>query len=191
MISKSGIIQALMGSIALLATLPAFALQTIAVINNASVSAAISDKDFNKVLVQGDRIQNVIGTPNAYIIQTDNILGQIYIRPLQTQPFVLNISTEQGNAYQVILHVTHGAPDTVQLQPPVVTPAQAADWESATPYEDTLIRLIRDMATGGFPEYLKSERIELLHQLLDDLLLRDIAVRFGVRDVKSLQNLAI
>lgn len=47
------------------------------------------------------------------------------------------------------------------------------------------------LAMGGFPEYLKSERIELLHQLLDDLLLRDIAVRFGVRDVKSLQNLAI
>jgi uncharacterized protein len=44
---------------------------------------------------------------------------------------------------------------------------------------------------GGFPEYLKTRRSELLHQLFDDLLLRDIAVRYGVRDVKSLQNLAI
>ena len=44
---------------------------------------------------------------------------------------------------------------------------------------------------GGFPEYLKSRRQELLHQLLHDLLLRDIAVRYGVRDIKSLQNLAV
>ncbi|UJP64954.1 ATP-binding protein [Mongoliitalea daihaiensis] len=47
------------------------------------------------------------------------------------------------------------------------------------------------MSLGGFPEYLKSKRQELLHQLLDDILLRDIAVRYRVRDVKSLQNLAI
>ncbi|WP_217349163.1 ATP-binding protein [Algoriphagus sp. A40] len=47
------------------------------------------------------------------------------------------------------------------------------------------------LTSGGFPEYLKSGRAELLHQLFDDLLLRDIAVRYGIRDVKSLQNLAI
>jgi uncharacterized protein len=44
---------------------------------------------------------------------------------------------------------------------------------------------------GGFPEHLKTGRSELLHQLFDDLLMRDIAVRYGVEDVKSLQNLAI
>ncbi|MDN3689107.1 ATP-binding protein [Cyclobacterium jeungdonense] len=44
---------------------------------------------------------------------------------------------------------------------------------------------------GGFPEYIKSEKIELLHQLFDDLLLRDITVRYGVRDFRSLQHLAM
>ncbi|AFL82760.1 putative ATPase (AAA+ superfamily) [Belliella baltica DSM 15883] len=47
------------------------------------------------------------------------------------------------------------------------------------------------LSLGGFPEYLKSRKQELLHQFLDDLLLRDIAVRYGVRDIKSLQNLAV
>ena len=50
---------------------------------------------------------------------------------------------------------------------------------------------IEYITSGGFPEYLKTGRTELLHHLLDDLLLRDIAVRYGVRDVKSLQNLTI
>lgn len=50
---------------------------------------------------------------------------------------------------------------------------------------------LKYLNSGGFPEYLKTGRSELLHQLFDDLLMRDIAVRYGVRDVKSLQNLAI
>ncbi|MEX2566807.1 MAG: ATP-binding protein, partial [Cyclobacteriaceae bacterium] len=44
---------------------------------------------------------------------------------------------------------------------------------------------------GGFPEFLINERLEILHQLFDDLLLRDITVRYGVRDFRSLQHLAI
>ncbi len=44
---------------------------------------------------------------------------------------------------------------------------------------------------GGFPEFIKTGRLELLHQLFDDLLLRDIAVRYGVRDIKSLKSLSV
>ena len=47
------------------------------------------------------------------------------------------------------------------------------------------------LKVGGFPEFIKTGRLELLHQLFDDLLLRDIAVRYGVRDIKSLQNLSV
>lgn len=45
--------------------------------------------------------------------------------------------------------------------------------------------------TGGFPEYIKSKETDILHQLLNDILIRDIAVRYGVRDVKTLQQLAL
>jgi predicted AAA+ superfamily ATPase len=44
---------------------------------------------------------------------------------------------------------------------------------------------------GGFPEYLKTEYSLLLNQLLDDILYRDIAVRYGVRDIVSLRKLAV
>lgn len=47
------------------------------------------------------------------------------------------------------------------------------------------------MKIGGFPEYVKAENDDILHQLFEDILVRDIAVRFGVRDVKSLQRLAL
>ncbi len=47
------------------------------------------------------------------------------------------------------------------------------------------------MAAGGFPEYVKSGLEEIMHHLFEDILVRDIAVRYGVRDVRTLQRLAL
>ena len=47
------------------------------------------------------------------------------------------------------------------------------------------------MQTGGFPEYLKTGNNEILSTLFDDILVRDIVVRYGIRDIKSLQRLAL
>ena len=47
------------------------------------------------------------------------------------------------------------------------------------------------MEIGGFPEYVKTEDEDILHQLFEDILVRDIAVRYGVRDVKTLKRLAL
>ena len=44
---------------------------------------------------------------------------------------------------------------------------------------------------GGFPEYLKTENTEILTQLQSDILYRDIAVRYGIRDVSSLRRLYV
>ncbi|MDR1653851.1 MAG: ATP-binding protein [Prevotellaceae bacterium] len=45
------------------------------------------------------------------------------------------------------------------------------------------------LATGGFPEVVKSGNGEILQFLLEDILNRDIAVRYGVRDVAALKRL--
>ena len=47
------------------------------------------------------------------------------------------------------------------------------------------------LSTGGVPEYVKSGYVGILNHLFDDILTRDIAVRYGIRDVKTLQNLAL
>lgn len=44
---------------------------------------------------------------------------------------------------------------------------------------------------GGFPEFLRYRRAEILQELFKDILVRDIAVRYGVRDVHALQELAL
>ncbi len=47
------------------------------------------------------------------------------------------------------------------------------------------------MKKGGFPEYLKTGQQEILSLLFDDIITRDIVVRYGIRDVKSLQRVAL
>jgi predicted AAA+ superfamily ATPase len=51
--------------------------------------------------------------------------------------------------------------------------------------------LDRYLEKGGFPEYLKTGNPDILTQLQKDILYRDIAVRYGIRDASSLHQLYI
>lgn len=53
-----------------------------------------------------------------------------------------------------------------------------------------LARFDAYLTMGGFPEYIKSGDQEYLQRTYDDLLYRDLIVRFGIRDVKSFKQLA-
>lgn len=44
---------------------------------------------------------------------------------------------------------------------------------------------------GGMPDYLRTGIDTYLNNLLDDILIRDVAIRFGLRDVNSLRQLAV
>lgn len=56
-------------------------------------------------------------------------------------------------------------------------------------YEKNIDAIEQYLVFGGFPEYLKSKNPEILRTLLDDILTRDIAVRFNIRDLRSLRRL--
>lgn len=44
---------------------------------------------------------------------------------------------------------------------------------------------------GGFPEYLEFKTVEILQSLFKDIIYRDIAVRYGIRNVKTLTDIAL
>ena len=44
---------------------------------------------------------------------------------------------------------------------------------------------------GGFPEFLKTDNIEILSFLIEDIIHRDIATRYAIRDVAGLKKLCI
>lgn len=47
------------------------------------------------------------------------------------------------------------------------------------------------LTLGGFPTYLNTRDITYLQQLFKDILYRDIIVRYGVRNVKSIESIAL
>lgn len=53
--------------------------------------------------------------------------------------------------------------------------------------ESTFLNYLRE---GGFPEYIKTGDEMQLVALYNDILIRDIVARYGIRDIKSLQRLA-
>ena len=50
---------------------------------------------------------------------------------------------------------------------------------------------LKYLKKGGFPEYLLYERTEILKRLFEDILMRDIVVRYGIKDVRSVKTLAV
>jgi predicted AAA+ superfamily ATPase len=44
---------------------------------------------------------------------------------------------------------------------------------------------------GGMPEYVKNQYPQIISNLLNDILIRDIAVRYGIREVDTLKKLAV
>src|SRR3989338_3108619 len=47
------------------------------------------------------------------------------------------------------------------------------------------------LQTGGLPEYLKNKQNYVLQELLKDVVIRDVAVRFGIRNSSLLKKIAI
>ena|SRR5260221_13312975 len=97
-----------------------FALQTKLVNDNETVSATVSQKDKTHVVVEGDRIASIHGTPNAYVYNNDDVLGQVYLMPTQAyaqKPFDLFITTESGKTYGLELTPNNNSGDTILLKP--------------------------------------------------------------------------
>ncbi|MBI2665767.1 ATP-binding protein [Candidatus Woesearchaeota archaeon] len=55
----------------------------------------------------------------------------------------------------------------------------------------SLIQFEEYFSTGGFPEYLKKENPNILHELLSDVIMKDIAIRFGIKNTVILNKIAI
>jgi len=57
---------------------------------------------------------------------------------------------------------------------------------SKNPSAETLDEYLQ---SGGFPEYLKTGNLDIITNLQNDILYRDIAVRYNLRDISSLRRL--
>ncbi len=66
------------------------------------------------------------------------------------------------------------------------------DWQDLYSEKISQITALFDqyLKNGGFPEFLKTQDVEYLKRTYEDILYKDILVRFNVREVKSFRELA-
>lgn len=69
-------------------------------------------------------------------------------------------------------------------------PFSYAEYLSFTEREKGAESLQAYMQKGGFPEYIKADNDEILFQVFNDILLRDIAVRYNIKQTQVLRALA-
>lgn len=70
-------------------------------------------------------------------------------------------------------------------------PFSYSEFLSFKGYVSTPENLKLYMQVGGFPEFIKSGDEDQLSTLFEDVLIRDIVARYGIKDIKSLHRLAI
>ena len=129
-------------------SLAAQSAQNVSVSDNQESSITLGSDDYNRVFVQGSRILQVRGDDNAYNIETDNVFGQVYIKPTGLNPFEIYVTTEGGQTYALTVHVTSGKRQDVGLLPSDTEKTKAATFESNTPYQQALVTLLRAMGNG-------------------------------------------
>jgi len=70
-------------------------------------------------------------------------------------------------------------------------PFSYTEYLEFTNQENNAEALRKYMLKGGFPEYLSSENEEILSQVFNDILLRDIAVRHQLKQIQIIRSLAV
>lgn len=77
----------------------AFASTTVTSDSNKRISIPISLDSVNRIVFSNDRISQVFGDEETYAIQSDETLGQIFLKPSElngTKPISLTITTEKN-----------------------------------------------------------------------------------------------
>lgn len=122
--------------------------QNVSVSDNQESAITLGSDDYNRLFVQGSRILQVRGDANAYNIETDNVFGQVYIKPTSLNPFEIYVTTEGGQTYALAVHAISGKRQDVGLLPADAQKTKAATFEDNTPYQQALVTLLRAMGNG-------------------------------------------
>lgn len=146
---KRGMLLCMLGLASIpLMSLAAQSAQNVSVADNQESTITLGSDDYNRLFVQGSRILQVRGDDNAYNIETDNVFGQVYIKPTSLNPFEIYVTTEGGQTYALAVHVVSGKRQDVGLLPADAQKTKAATFEDNTPYQQALVTLLRAMGNG-------------------------------------------
>lgn len=126
---------------------------TLSVRDNSDVTLNLSQSNYNRILMQNDKILDFAFPKNAMDIQRDKGDGSVYILPSNPNPFTLFLTTEAGHHFSVTVVSEDSLGKTIELVAPkmkatsnmakiapAITPKTTKD-----PHLDAMIEIINHM----------------------------------------------
>lgn len=138
-----------------------------------------------------ERLYNEIIARKTKVLFFDEIQivesWEIFVNQLLREDFLVYITGSNASLLSKELgtHLT-GRHFSTELFP--FSYAEFLKCKKLDPREDTFKEYTQK---GGMPDYLRTNYNKYLNDLLDDILIRDIAIRYNIRDVNSLRQLAV
>ncbi len=146
---------------AVLAPVPALAMQILEAADHAELAGEISATGVNRIALHGDRIARVVRSPDGYAVEHDAASGDLYLRSavagsvetgtgqaVRHDPVTLFVGTERGFTYRLTL--TPAARDSAQIliRNAAVPPAAAIPAPAGRdgPRVAAVVRLVRAVA---------------------------------------------
>lgn len=119
--------------------------------NNADVPLSLSQSNYNRLVVKGDKIAEVVFPEGAMAIKRDEQDGSAYVMLATQNPFTLFMTTESGRHFSVTVSGEDSLGKTIELVPTfagsIVTQTKPATPVVSTLEEQTLVSLINHMET--------------------------------------------
>ena len=137
------------------------------------------------------RLQQEIVKRNIKVLFFDEIQlvnkWEIFVHQLLREEYTIFVSGSNASLLSTELgtHLT-GRHVSMEMFPFSFTEYIA--FKNVKPSPDSVTAYLK---TGGFPECIKNESELILQNLMEDILIRDIAVRHAIRDVNALKQLAV
>ncbi len=137
-------------------------LQIKPILDDRKVIVSVGVDSLNRIAVQGDRIAQVFGLEDDFFMETDENLGQVFIRPKQKKIINLTIITEKHVTIDLQLLTENIQAETIILKPKPV-PANAELPQMSTDHANKVTALILAMARNkglnGFTENVTNKEI--------------------------------
>jgi len=115
--------------------------KTIPFTNNERLNITLSNKDINRIIVKGDKIQSING-PSGYYSAKNDQQGAAYINTFGESPFTFFISTLRGHSVSLLVHPSQLSGKTIILKP---NSQPDMHWEQSDSYQKNLAVLMAHM----------------------------------------------
>lgn len=124
--------------------------------DDTTLNVSISRNNLNRLFVRQDKITELKFPNNSLVLSggkegSIDKSGSLYLSAINTHPVTVYLGTESGHHVALVVSTMEGTGKTLELIPKRAS-NKLARWEQSTPYEDTLMSMMKALHSPKVPK---------------------------------------